>query len=650
MYKTIGILAHVDAGKTTLSEQILYRKGVMRKRGRVDHQDTLLDSSEIEKRRGITIYSDAASFCMGEDTYYLIDTPGHMDFQAECERVLPVLDYAVLVIDGLEMVQAHTENLYHMLRRMAIPIFLFLNKCDRKGFFLQGILEDIRKKLGACIYVEGTLEEDGILPEPLLAAVAETDEGLLLDYLEERMDNGAFFQGLVKGIGENKIMPVFSGSALNDIGVEQFLHNFHLLTQTFFDSEAPFRGRVFRVCHEPDHTRVVYMKCLSGRLRVKEEILYGKGEEVIREKSNQLRLIQGPKYQIVSEIEAGMVFAATGIHRAKSGQCIGNQEGEVRYSAPPVIKAKVQYAGSKSILEVLKAFKEIEDEEPFLQVEYLPSLRQIQMAAGGVIQLELVQELCLERYGLEISFGECGVVYKETLEEAVTGYGHYEPLRHYAEVHLRLEPGARGSGIVFQSSCPLDDLSRNWQNLVKTHIFEKKHPGVLTGSQLTDVSITLLAGREHQKHTEGGDFREAVYRAVRQGLRSGTCSLLEPFYLFDMEAEAGLMNRLLSDITKRKGSYHNPGIEMGMCKISGRGPAATFLDYYEEFLALTKGRGRLHLTYGGYDQCHNQQEAIDRIGYEPDRDLENPSGSIFCSHGAGYEVKWEDAKERMHIK
>lgn len=662
MYKTIGILAHVDAGKTTLSEQILYQCNAIRKLGRVDHKDSLLDSDAIERRRGITIFSDAASFQIHDDIYYLIDTPGHMDFQAECERVLPILDYAVLVVSGVEMVQAHTENLYHLLKDYGVPIFIFINKMDRESAHLNAVLENMRKHLGREILVWNEMlqvlepeQESGIpfiksLPDEILERVAEYDEDLLVQYLEGNVDYNQFYKRLLQLIQENKIIISTAGSALNNQNIDVFLHNFHYLTQTDYESkkEEPFRGKIFRVTHDTDRTRVSYIKCLSGSLKVKEEICYSIDQLEYKEKINQLRFIQGPKYQMANQIEAGMVFAATGIQNAKSGQSLGEEVQHISYTIQPVLKSKVLYEGQRSIMDILKIFKELEDEEPILKVEYLESLKQIQIAVAGTIQLEMIQELVKNRYDITISFGQCDVVYKETVEEAVIGYGHYEPLRHYAEVHLRIEPGERNSGITYNTVCSQDILSKNWQNLIKTHIFERKHKGVLGGFELSDVKITLLTGRAHEKHTEGGDFREAVYRAIRQGLRSTKTILLEPYYTYNIEAEAALISNLLSDIQQMYGSYENPKIEDGRCRIDGRGPVSTFLGYYEKFLSLTKGKGRMNVKFDGYEPCHNEEEVLKTVEYQADRDFENTANSIFCSHGAGYEVNWKEAKEKMH--
>lgn len=662
MYKTIGILAHVDAGKTTLSEQILYQCNAIRKLGRVDHKDSLLDSNAIEKRRGITIFSDAASFQIEKDTYYLIDTPGHMDFQAECERVLPILDYAILIISGVEMVQAHTENLFHLLREYHVPVFLFINKIDRENADLEGTLGDIRKNLDDRIVylrdkmeVEESKEQCGFpiiksMPEELLEKVAEYDEDLLEQYFTGTIDYNQFYSRLITLIKENEIIIASAGSALNNQNIDVFLHNFHYLTKTYYEDrkEEPFRGKTFRVTHEANHTRISYIKCLSGSLKVKEEISYSIDGIEYKEKTNQLRFIQGPKYQMVDQVEAGMVFAATGIQNTKSGQGLGVEKQVLSYVIQPVLKAKVIYDGQRPITDILKILKELEDEEPILKVEYQESLKQIQIAVAGMIQLEMIAELVKNRYDITIEFGQCDVVYKETIEQEIIGYGHYEPLRHYAEVHLRIQQGEKDSGIKFASECSTDILAKNWQNLIETHVFERKHKGVLGGFELTDVKITLVTGRAHLKHTEGGDFREAVYRAIRQGLRSTKTILLEPYYSFKMEADASLMAKLLSDIQQMYGTCENPIIEEGMCRIGGRGPVSTFLCYYERFLSLTKGRGRMNVKFDGYEPCHNEAEVLKVVEYQADRDFENTANSIFCSHGAGYEVNWQEAKEKMH--
>lgn len=668
MFKTFGIFAHVDVGKTTLSEQILYQMNCIRKTGRVDDGSAFLDSSEIERRRGITIYSDTASFQLDDDTYYLIDTPGHTDFQAACERVIAVLDFAVLVVSAVEGVQAHTMDLWELLAQAQVPVWIFVNKTDRSNADVPSVLAQISSLTdGKSVQLTQELDEThyGEAQNDLvMQRIVEQDEGLLEQYLSETgevpyVDFCRQFTRLMKA---GTLIPVIAGCALDGTQVEVLLKNIHRFTETEYREEVsrnkPFSARAFRVQHLKDGTRAVYLKCLTGQLRPRE--ILG------NEKVHQIFAVNGPKLSPAECCSAGMVCVVTGLNKVQSDAWIAADAGvsdvsdmAAGQSNPPVILAGVQFGSGVSDIKVLDVLRLIADEEPSIQVQRLSEAGQIQVAVNGKIQLEVIRELCSARYGLEIEWGKCAVVYRETIAKPVVGCGHYEPLRHYAEVHLLLEPGERGSGITFESQCPLEMLGLNWQRLIETHVFEKKHVGVLTGSALTDVKVTLLAGRAHLKHTEGGDFREAVYRAIRQGLRSTDSILLEPCYRVELTAPQEYVNRMISDMVKKCGSYETPvpvgeeispdGVKEFMVMLAGRVPVSECLDYYEEFMSYMKGRGRMRLRFGGYEECHNMPQVIEELGYDAERDYENTADSVFCSHGAGYAVKWQEAPEKMHI-
>jgi small GTP-binding protein len=648
MNKTIGILAHVDAGKTTFAEQILYHTKSIRNRGRVDHKNSFLDSHNIEKERGITVFSDQAIFNYNNSTYYLIDTPGHVDFSSEMERSIQIMDYAVVIISGVEGIQGQTETVWQLLRKHNIPTFFFINKVDRVGADVQNVVEEIKSNLTKDIcFIEENLK-NGEIPEEVIEFIAERDDVLFEKYLEEGYKKELWLEVMEKMIKENKIFLCLSGSALQDTGIENFLSTLDMLTFTEYCSEGEFSGLVYKIRYDEDRTRLTYIKALSGTLKVREEILVGSDKSNGCEKVSQIRLYNGTKFKTLDTVCAGDVFAVTGMSSVSAGYGLGALKEKVNYEVVPTLKAKVIFDKTLNIKEVLGFFKILEEEDPALNVIWDERLQEIQVHIMGTIQLEVLKELVKERFNLNVEFGPTEILYKETILTEVKGCGHFEPLGHYAEVHLKLEPGERNSGIVFNNVCHTDDLTVGNQNLVGTHIYEKEHHGILTGSPLTDLKITLLTGRAHNKHTSGGDFREATFRALRQGLENAENILLEPYYKFKIEAHIDYMGRVLSDIQKLKGSFDVPETFMDKTVIKGRGPVATFMNYIIEFTAFTKGKGKINFIFDGYDICHNREEVIEKIGYDKNADIDYTSTSIFCSKGQSFLVGGEEAESYMH--
>ena len=645
----LGILAHVDAGKTTLSEQMLYQAGVLRTPGRVDARTAFLDQAEIERKRGITVFSGQADFSMEGRSFSLIDTPGHVDFSGEMERCLRVLDCAVLVVSCAEGVQAHTETLWRLLNDASVPVFVFLNKTDRAGADLMRVFGQL-ERLGGNRFVPffSGIEEDGQMEEETAELLAGLDDSLLERYLETGYDRELWLKEAKNLVRERRVFPVFSGSALNGTGVEELLRGLRLLAPAGTGNrEAPFAGRAYQVRHDRGG-RVVFLKVEQGTLHPKELLTVPGGE---REKCNELRRYSGSRYELIQEAGPGMLCAVTGIRQVKAGDLAGlGAERAKPFVLQPLLRSQVLFSSSVPAPLMLSRFRELEDEEPLLGVEWRERTQELEVRVMGEVQLEALEEIFRERYSEQISFGPCSVLYQETIAAPVVGCGHFEPLRHYAEVHLRLEPGQRGSGIVFASECPLDFLGSNWQNLIRTHVLEKQHTGVLTGAPLTDVKITLLSGRAHLKHTEGGDFREAVYRALRQGLMQAESILLEPWYAFRIQADSGQLGRILSDIQRLQGVFEPPRQQENRVTVNGRGPAAGFINYSRELAAFTKGKGMFSFRFDGYEPCQNQEELAARFSYDPEADLEYTPDSVFCSHGAGYPVKWHQAREHMHLK
>ncbi len=646
MKKTFGIFAHVDAGKTTFSEQILYYTKSIRKKGRVDYKEAFLDSQKVEKERGITVFSDVGTFSYDGDTYYLIDTPGHIDFSPEMERTLSILDYAILVVSAVEGIQGHTETLWNLLKNRKIPTFIFINKIDRVGADVNKVYQQLKRRFSEdiCLLSNNSLTN---LSDEEIEFIAGKDEELLNLYFEDNYNNQLWINKLKFLVKERQIFVASSGSALLDQGVREFLDIFNKLTMTNYELTDIFTGKVFKIRYDEKGTRITYIKALSGLLKVKDELVYNLNGEEIREKVNEIRAYNGVKYEIKDVASAGEVFAVTGISNMKAGMGIGIEDS-TEEEMIPTLTAKVLYDSTVNIKEVLKYFKILESEEKTLNVQYDEILKEMHINVMGKIQLEVLKEIIQERFNLNVEFDKPEILYKETIGNEVNGYGHFEPLRHYAEVHLKLLPGERGEGIVFENRCHNDYLTPGQQNLIKTHIFEKKHRGILTGSEIDDIKVILITGRAHIKHTEGGDFREATKRALRQGLDSAENILLEPYYNFKIEVDNQLLGRVLSDVQKMNGTFNEQQSVGDRVIITGRGPVATFMDYSLEFQALSKGKGGLSLMYGGYDVCHNAEEVIERIGYNKDADPEYTSSSIFCAKGVGYSVKGDEVVNYMH--
>ena len=646
MKKTFGIFAHVDAGKTTFSEQILYYTKSIRKKGRVDYKEAFLDSQKVEKERGITVFSDVGTFSYDGDTYYLIDTPGHIDFSPEMERTLSILDYAILVVSAVEGIQGHTETLWNLLKNRKIPTFIFINKIDRVGADVNKVYQQLKRRFSEdiCLLSNNSLTN---LSDEEIEFIAGKDEELLNLYFEDNYNNQLWINKLKFLVKERQIFVASSGSALLDQGVREFLDIFNKLTMTNYELADIFTGKVFKIRYDEKGTRITYIKALSGLLKVKDELVYNHNGEEIREKVNEIRAYNGVKYEIKDVASAGEVFAVTGISNMKAGMGIGIEDS-TEEEMIPTLTAKVLYDSTVNIKEVLKYLKILESEEKTLNVQYDEILKEMHINVMGKIQLEVLKEIIQERFNLNVEFDKPEILYKETIGNEVNGYGHFEPLRHYAEVHLKLLPGERGEGIVFENRCHNDYLTPGQQNLIKTHIFEKKHRGILTGSEIDDIKVILITGRAHIKHTEGGDFREATKRALRQGLDSAENILLEPYYNFKIEVDNQLLGRVLSDVQKMNGTFNEQQSVGDRVIITGRGPVATFMDYSLEFQALSKGKGGLSLMYGGYDVCHNAEEVIERIGYNKDADPEYTSSSIFCAKGVGYSVKGDEVVNYMH--
>lgn len=648
MNKTIGVLAHVDAGKTTFSEQLLYHTNTIRQRGRVDHKDAFLDSHDLERERGITMFSDQAVMVYKDSNYYLVDTPGHVDFSTEMERAIQVMDYAVIIISAVEGVESHTETVWQLLRKRKVPTFFFINKIDRVGANAQGVLEDIRLNLTADVCdITDSLKEEEMNTE-LVEFIAERDEILLERYMEDGFDYELWLKAMKLMIKENKLFPCCSGSALQDIGVADFFEKLDALTFTEYDESLPFAGRVYKIRHDKSGVRVTYIKALSGTLKVREELSYGHEENRIYEKITQIRSYNGSRFKTVDVVTAGETFAVTGLSEAAVGDGLGVIKEKASYEMIPTLKSKVIFDGSLNQKDVLKCFKILNAEDPALNVTWEESLQEIHISVMGVIQLEILEQLVKERFNFHISFGTPEILYKETINSAGMGYGHFEPLKHYAEVHLKLEPSERGSGISFESLCHTDNLTRGNQNVIRHHIFEREHHGILTGSPITDIKVTLITGRDHNKHTHGGDFREATFRALRQGLEKAENVLLEPFYDFKIGVDLEHMGRVISDIQNAKGNFNSPKNIGSKVIITGKVPVANFMNYSTELASFTQGKGTLSLVFGGYHRCHNEEEVTERKGYNKNADPEYTSSSIFCSKGQAFSVKWDEAESFMH--
>ena len=644
---TIGILAHVDAGKTTLAESILYLTGSIRKLGRVDHQDAFLDTYELERERGITIFSKQAEFRLGEREVTLLDTPGHVDFSAEMERTLQVLDYAILVISGADGVQGHVQTLWRLLKQYKIPVFLFINKMDQPDTNEKALMEELTKRLDEkCINFSAGLET-----EEEKENLAVCDEAVLEHYLESGEIQK---EEIINLIAKRKVFPCYFGSALKIQGVEEFLKGIETFTKKCAYPEE-FGARVFKIARDAQGNRLTYLKITGGSLKVKmllsNEKEAGEGkEELWEEKAEQIRIYSGNSFEAVKEAKAGSVCAVAGLSHTYCGQGLGIEAHTFLPVLEPVLTYKIELPEDCNVHSMLIKLKELEEEEPQLHIVWDERLQEIHAQVMGEVQIEILKRMIWERYQTEVEFGSGKIVYKETIEDCVEGVGHFEPLRHYAEVHLKLEPAERGTGLHFFADCSEDLLDRNWQRLVMTHLEERMHKGVLTGSEITDMKVTLVSGRAHLKHTEGGDFRQATYRALRQGLKKAKSVLLEPVYEFRLELPADKVGRAMADIQKMYGEFQLSDSEGEYSVVTGFAPVSLMRDYQKEVMAYTSGHGRLFCTLKGYMPCHNADEVIEEMNYDSESDLENPTGSVFCAHGAGFIVPWYEVEDYMHLE
>ena len=628
----VGILAHVDAGKTTLSEGMLYTSGAIRTMGRVDNRDAFLDTYALERERGITIFSKQAVFPLGTTQVTLLDTPGHVDFSPEMERTLQVLDYAILVISGADGVQGHTRTLWNLLRRYEIPTFVFVNKMDQEGTDAEVLLQELKNVLE-----EGCVNFSAKRDAHFYEETAVCSE----DALEEFLETGRLKKETLQELFlERQLFPCFFGSALRLEGVKEFLEQMQELIKVPAYPET-FGAKVFKIARDEAGNRLTYLKITGGSLKVKAVI---EGQKV-----NQIRIYSGEKYEAVNEVEAGSICAVTGLSDTYPGEGLGAEQGTYLPVLEPVLNYQVIPTEGDDPILLLPKLRELEEEEPQLHIVWEEALQEIHVQLMGEVQLEVLKTLIYERFGVEVEFGQGNILYKETIQNTVEGVGHFEPLRHYAEVHLLLEPGEPGSGVQCMSVCSEDVLDRNWQRLILTHLMETEHRGVLTGAPITDIRITLVSGKAHLKHTEGGDFRQAVYRAVRQGLKQADSVLLEPCYEYRLELPSENVGRAMTDIERMHGTFGLPQTEADRTILTGTAPVSTMRDYQKEVHAYTRGNGTLQCTLKGYAPCHNTEEVLAATGYDSERDTLHPTGSVFCAHGAGFLVPWYEVKEYMHL-
>jgi small GTP-binding protein len=641
MKKTIGMLAHVDAGKTTLSEQFLYHTGAISQWGRVDHKNAFMDCNEIEKERGITVYAEQTVIQYQGDTYVLIDTPGHVDFSQEMERSIDVLDYAILIVSGVEGVESHTETVWQLLKKSGVPVFIFINKMDRDGASFHSVVDDLQTNLSNNI-----IAYNHIIDQTVKEALAEQNEAALDAYLDGKGDAGFWKQQLISAVRHRQLFLAMKGSALNDEGIQAFVQSFHSLTITNYHENEMVKGRIYRIRHDEKGVRETFVKILQGRLSVRDHVVI----------DNELRLATAQdnpeEIHKVTQIKQYYANKAIAVDVATAGDIVALQGlSDVRVTATPKIMpaltAKVEFDIAE-LPEVMAAMKQLEAEDPTLNVKWEDGSRALHVSIMGIIQLQVLESVMLRRFGLTVTFGKPTIMYKEAIRHPVTGYGHFEPLKHYAEVHLKIEPADSNTGIQFKSACHTDDLTIGQQNTIRTHVFERLHRGILTGASLTDVTITLLIGRAHNKHTHGGDFREATYRAIRQGLEQADNQLLEPYYLFRIKVVSEHIGRVMSDLQKYHALSEAPQANGNQVMVTGRAPVATIMQYPLELAIFTHGKGSIALTFDGYDVCHNTEAVIEQKKYDKDNDPLYTSSSVFCTKGKGYTVKWDDAQAAMH--
>lgn len=633
----IGIVAHVDAGKTTLSESILYLSGKIRKLGRVDNQDAYLDTDALEKARGITIFSKQAIFQVGDTQITLLDTPGHVDFSAEMERTLQVLDYAILVISGKDGLQGHTKTVWQLLSVHKIPVFLFINKMDQKGVEKEKLLKDLKLR-----FSDGCIDFGQGETTHFFDQLAMCDETFMETYLET--ETLEVFQ-IAKMIKERKVFPCFFGSALKVEGVEAFLRGI-VRYSSIPNYPEPFGAKVFKITRDAQGNRLTHMKITGGRLKVRNAL----SNTVWEEKISQIRIYSGQKFEAVSEVEAGSLCAVTGLSQTRPGEGFGIESDSAVALLEPVLSYQILLPEDCDPKMMLPKLRQIEEEQPELHVIWEERLQELQIQMMGEVQIEILKKLIEKRFGVHVSFDSGRIVYKETIRNMVEGVGHFEPLRHYAEVHLLLEPGLKGSGLQFQVACSEELLEKNWQRLILSHLEEKSHKGVLTGSVITDMKITVVGGRAHKNHTEGGDFREATYRAVRQGLKEAESLLLEPYYLYQLELPKEMVGRGMRDVDKMHGTCEIAQTNDETVILTGSAPMITMRNYQQEVISYTKGYGRLSCRLKGYEACHNWEEVLEHVGYDSERDVVNPAGSVFCANGTGFLVKWDEVKAYMHVE
>ncbi len=635
----VGILAHVDAGKTTLAESILYATGSIGKLGRVDHKDAFLDTYQIERERGITVFSKQAVFKLKDFEVTLLDTPGHVDFSAEMERTLQVLDYAILMINGSDGIQGHTETLWRLLERYQIPAYIFVNKMDLAGTDREVLMKQIKNN-----FHDGCIDFSPVQDQKVwMENLALCEEGLLEIYME----NGSLTDDIISDyIKKRKIFPCYFGSALKFDGIEELLNGLTIFSKsTCYPKE--FGAKVFKIARDDGGNRLTYMKITGGSLKVKMTLTNELGKE---EKVDQIRIYSGSRYDTIEEAGAGAICAVTGLSMTYPGEGLGMEEASGIPILEPVLNYKVLLPTECDAHTMLSKLRQMEEEDPQLHIVWSEQVKEIHIQLMGEIQIETLKHIFWERFGINIDFGAGNIVYKETIAEPVEGIGHFEPLRHYAEVHLLLEPDEPGSGLTFHTSCSEDVLDRNWQRLVLSHLEEKEHLGILTGSPITDMKITLVTGRAHLKHTEGGDFRQATYRAVRQGLKMGKSVLLEPYYKFKLEIPTESVGRAMADIGRMCGDFLPPQVDGEMSVLKGNAPVSTMRGYQMEVTSYTSGRGRVICTLNGFKPCHNTEEVMQTIGYDSEKDLDNPTASVFCAHGAGFLVEWDQVEKYMHLE
>ncbi|NQX44212.1 TetM/TetW/TetO/TetS family tetracycline resistance ribosomal protection protein [Paenibacillus tritici] len=646
---TVGLLAHVDAGKTTFAEQLLYHTEAIRSRGRVDHQDTFLDTHEIEKSRGITVFADQAEFTYKDARYFLLDTPGHVDFSPEMERCLQVLDYAVVILSAVEGVESHTETLWQLLRQHQIPTLFFINKTDRAGADPGRVVEEIRQQLSSNAFLLPQQPEEAWTDE-MKSFVAEREDSLLESYLEGTLSDSDCLNAMKSLVKSGELFPCMQGSALLDRGVGEFLEVLSKATFTEYDHQLPFAGRVYKIRHDEKGTRITYVKALQGVLKNRESLSYGPETERSSERITGIRKYNGTAYTSADWAAAGELFAVVGLSEALPGAGVGALRDVQGSGLIPTLKSKVLFEPPVNLKELMHAFGQLGAEDPSLNVSWDEELQELHIHVMGGIQLEILEQIVAERFQIRVAFGPPEILYKETIADTVYGCGHFEPLGHYAEVHLKLEAGERGSGITFINDCHPDDLAVGYQHQIEQHLLESGHHGLLTGSPLTDLKITLLSGRAHNKHTSGGDFREAAFRALRQGLEQAENVLLEPVYDLKIRIDSDDVGKVMSDIQRAGGFFNPPEILESKAVITGTVPAASFMDYGVRLASMTQGKGSLSLRVAGYLPCHQTEAVIAQRNYNKNADPAYSSTSIFCAKGEAYPVPWQEAGQHMHIK